>query len=245
MTPRTDVLVAQQPAYLPWPGFFSRLLDVSRLVLLDHVQYTSGGWQNRNFVRGRDGRKVRLTVPVRHRFGQAIGQVRIAEERWRACHWRTLTQCYSRASYWARWEHRLHEVYARPWERLADLNQALIRLLLDALELKVEVVPSSDLAPTGAKTAMLIDLCRRTQAQVLRVGAGAADGYLAPELLDDAGIAVEVATYSHPPYDQGPGPFTPGLSVLDLVLRFGPQARNVLANGAHLRPWRPDRAVTS
>ena len=35
------MLVAHQPAYLAWCGYFSRLLDTGQLVLLDHVQFPS------------------------------------------------------------------------------------------------------------------------------------------------------------------------------------------------------------
>lgn len=243
MTARTDVLVAHQPAYLPWPGYFSRLLDVDRLVLLDHVQYTRGGWQNRNYVRGPRGEQLRLTVPVARQFGQPIRSARIADDRWRARHWRTLTDSYRHARYWPQWEHPLRAVYGRSWTHLADLNQELIRLLLDAFGLRIELVRSSTFTPTGAKTDMLIDLCKTTGTRVLRVGTGAASEYLDAPLLARAGIEAEVATYSSPPYDQGPGPFTPGLSALDLLLHQGPQARAILADSAHLREWAPEMAV--
>jgi glycosyltransferase involved in cell wall biosynthesis len=64
----TAVLVAHQPAYLPWCGYFSRLLDTERLVVLDHVQFSERGYQHRNSVLKAGGGAQRLTVPVRRRF---------------------------------------------------------------------------------------------------------------------------------------------------------------------------------
>jgi hypothetical protein len=238
------VLVAHQPAYLPWPGYFSRLLDVRRLVLLDHVQYTERGWQNRNYVCGPDGERLLLTVPVRRRFGQPINQVRIADERWRARHWRTLTQSYTRAPYWSRHEAGLRAIYGRSWERLADLNEALIRLLLDSFGLDVDLQRSSTLAPAGRRTGALVDLCRQTRTRTLRVGAGAL-GYLDADLLRHADVSVEVATYRHPHYDQGLDRFVPGLSALDLLLHRGPYATDVLAEGSDLRTWAPHEVVST
>jgi hypothetical protein len=238
------VLVAHQPAYLPWPGYFSRLLDVRRLVLLDHVQYAERGWQNRNYIRGPHGARLLMTVPVRRRFGQPIHQVRIAEDRWRARHWRTLSQSYARAPYWPRWEPRLHAIYGRSWERLIDLDEALVRMLLDGFGLDVGMVRSTTLDPSGHRTGALADLCRRTGTQVLRVGTGAV-GYLDADLLRRVGITVEVATYSCPSYDQGPGLFTPGLSALDLLLNCGPDARAVLAEGTEIHAWAPAEAVSA
>ena len=120
---------------------------------------------------------------------------------------------------------------------LIDLDLAATRLLLDAFNLDVALVRSSTLAPRGARTDMLIDLCHRTTTHVLRVGAGAVT-YLDPVALRQAGITVEVATFTHPPYQQHHrGPFVTGLSVLDLLLHHGPAARDVLTKGTRLSPW--------
>jgi hypothetical protein len=225
------VLVAHQPAYLPWPGYFSRLLDVGELVLLDHVQFSERGWQHRNLVRGRGGKPVRLTVPVRRRFGQPINQVQLAEAGWAERHWRTLDQTYHRAPYWDAYRDELREIYERPWTHLAPLAAELTRFLLDGFVLPVRLLASSDLQPAGARTDMLIDLCRRRTADVLRTGTGAL-GYLDHARLAADGIGLEVATYTHPPYGADRRGWRPGLSALDLLLHEGPAAGDVLRAGA-------------
>jgi hypothetical protein len=232
-----QVLVAHQPAYLPWCGYFSRLLDVSRLVLLDHVQFAERGRQHRNVILGAAGAPVRLTVPVRRRFGQAIGEVRIdSSQPWSRAHWQTLSQAYRRAPYWDAYARQLGALYERSWTRLADLDIAVTELLLDSFGLRVQLIRSSALRPAGAKTGMLTDLCRLTAARVLRVGAGATR-YLDQAQLRTAGITVEVTTYSHPPYPQRHRSFTPGLSAIDLLLNCGPRAIDVLRAGAVTRAW--------
>ncbi|MEV3925897.1 WbqC family protein [Actinomadura coerulea] len=231
------VLVAHQPAYLPWQGFFSRLLDgVDELVLLDHVQFSERGWQNRNLVRNAAGpRPVRLTVPVRRRFGQSIADVELADQPWAQRHWRTLSQTYARAPYWPHYRQPLQAVYDSPWQRLAALNEALLRLLLEAFGLPVRLVSSTTLAPRGKQTAMLIDLCRRRDATVLRVGTGAVT-YLDQALLAEHGIETQIATYTHPRYGTARG-WMPGLSALDLLLHEGPDnAASVLCDGARTEP---------
>lgn len=226
------VLVAHQPAYVPWPGYFSRLLDGSDLVLLDHVAYSKGGWQNRNYVAGTKGERLRLTVPVRAPHGQAIRTVQVADPGFAQRHWRTLRDCYGRASYWPDWEPLLARLYTRTWSSLADLNEELTRLLLNGLGIRAAVLRSSEIGPVGAKTEMLADLADRTGAGVLRVGEGA-HAYLDTTLLADRGISVEVASYRYPnPHEPGGGP----LSALDLLLRHGPQARGLLEAGAVVRP---------
>ncbi|MFD0396490.1 WbqC family protein [Kitasatospora sp. NPDC127121] len=233
---RHDVLVAHQPAYLPWPGYFSRLLDVDRLVLLDHVPYSERGWQNRNFVTGPLGERIRLTVPVTRVFGEPLAKALVADDRWRGRHWRTLREAYGRAAHWPGLEQRLLPIYEHPWTHLADLNQALLAVMLDAFGLEVRLERSSEIAPDGAKTAMLADLCRRTGTNVLRVGTGAAD-YLDTAWLTERGIGVEVATY-HPPAAMRPSTGA-AASALDLLAHHGPGALRLLEAGGRLHPQAP------
>jgi hypothetical protein len=236
------VLVAHQPAYLAWHGYFARLLDVDRLVLLDHVQFAERGRQHRNDIRAPRGGPLRLTVPVRRRFGQPITDVRIADPRFAHRHLRAIEASYRRADFWDLYDEQLAGIYLRGWDHLADLDIALTRFVLDVLGLPVTLVRSSTLAPSGRKTDMLVDLCRRLDATVLRVGAGGSRRYLDPVLLAAAGITVEVTTYTHPPHPQGPGPFTPRLAALDAVLHCGPDAVEVLRAGAAVQPWTPGAA---
>lgn len=89
-----QLLVAHQPAYLPWQGYFARLLDVDRLVLLDHVQFSERGRQHRNWIRGHGGGRQLLSIPVRRSglFGQSVRDVEIADSRWARRHWQTIEQ---------------------------------------------------------------------------------------------------------------------------------------------------------
>jgi len=238
--PSGGIVVAHQPAYLPWPGYVTRLFDprVEQLILLDHVQFSERGWQNRNIVADRRGNPTRLTVPVHRRHGQAIQSVTVAGADWARRHWRTLVQHYGNARYWPQWSDRLHAVYHARWDMLVELNVALLHLLLDGLDTRVSLVRSSTLGLTQAKTRMLVELCERTGAQRLRVGTGAVD-YLDAAMLRGAGIRVEVTTYQPPPALAARGP----LSTLDTLLHHGPNARELIAAGTGLSAWDRTEAV--
>ncbi|MFE0023385.1 WbqC family protein [Amycolatopsis sp. NPDC059021] len=235
----SEVLVAHQPSYLPWQGYFARLLDADRLVLLDHVQFAERGVQHRNWIRGHDGGRQRLSVPVRRagRFPQPIRDVEIADPRWAQRHWRTLCQVYRRARWFDLYGDELRAIYRQPWTTLCAVNTALIELVTRALGLTVHLTPSSELAPQGTKTAMLVDLCHRVGASTLRVGTGA-PRYLDTALLARESITVEIATYTHHPYHQGrDSSFVPGLAALDVLLHHGVLARDILAARVSIHPW--------
>ncbi len=64
------LLSINQPAYLPWPGYFDRIARSDLHVVLDHVQFEKNSFINRNRILGANG-PCWLTVPVRTkgRFG--------------------------------------------------------------------------------------------------------------------------------------------------------------------------------
>ena len=58
------VLVAiHQPHYLPWLGYLHRMAQADLFIVLDHVQFERGNYQNRTQVRV-NGAAHWLTVPV-------------------------------------------------------------------------------------------------------------------------------------------------------------------------------------
>ncbi|WP_414166349.1 WbqC family protein [Streptoverticillium reticulum] len=236
-----NIVIPHQPAYLPWSGFFSRLLGASQYVMLDHVQYRKNYWQNRNHVRDARGEKILLTVPVRSSLSTTIAETQIADDRWRARHWRTLCQSYARAPYWPEWKDRLKEIYDRPWELLVDLNEALIHLLLTGFGIDIPVVRSSTLNPQTDKGDMVLEVCQAVQASSVRIGIGAAS-YLAPEKFRATGVEVELATYSNPPYGRIPGDVPSDVSALDLLLHEGPNSREILAAGEKREMWTGNQA---
>jgi hypothetical protein len=74
-------------------------------------------------------------------------------------------------------------------------------------------------------TGRLIEICRARGASVY-VSGPAAKSYIERQQFDEAGITLAYANYcGYPVYDQGMEPFQHGVSMLDVMFRFGPEAR--------------------
>ena len=56
-------IAAIQSNYLPWRRYFDFIDCVDQFVVHDDLQYTKGGWRNRNYVKGQNGLQL-LSVPV-------------------------------------------------------------------------------------------------------------------------------------------------------------------------------------
>lgn len=229
------MLVAiHQPHYLPWLGYLSRMACADLFVLLDHVQFERRNYQNRTRVRIA-GEARWLSVPLEQRSREeTIAEKRIdnsleGPRHWSRVHWLTLRHAYREAPYLKNHVHRLQSIYEARYERLVDLNCALLEFLREAFAIRTPLVKSSSLAPQGAKSDMVLDICRRAGARSLLVGLGGSRAYLDREAFARAGVGLVFQQFEHPVYPQhGREPFIGGLSALDLLLNCGPESRRIL-----------------
>jgi WbqC-like protein len=218
--------------YLPWLRYFEKIARCDVFIVLDNIQYTKNGWQNRNRVKTSGGAKL-LTVPIFADFGQTLDQVRIRNTvRWREKHWRTLDQNYANAPYFDHYDEFLEQVYAQEWERLNDLNRFMLSFFLKNLGIQTEIVYASELQVDGRATERLIGLVKAVGGNAYYSGAFASDQYLDAARLDEAGIEIILQQWEAPRYPQLHGPFEPDLSIVDLLFNCGPDALAVL-RGVH------------
>jgi len=227
------MLVAiHQPHYLPWLRYFEKVARADVFILLDNVQFSKNGWQNRNNIKGPAG-EVLLTVPVHAHLGQRLDTVAIDNDApWRKKHWRTIHQHYARAKHFRQHAPFLEETYARPWKRLNELNAHLFQYLRAALGVDTQVFSASQLSVNGSATERLVSLVKAVGGTRYYTGAFALETYLEPERFADAGIGVEIQNWQSPRYPQLHGDYLPDLSILDLLMNCGPEARAILCGAA-------------
>ena len=91
-----------QPAYLPWMGYFNRMVQSDAHIALDHVQFEKNSVINRNKIRTASG-WTWLTVPLKTsgKFGSlAIESLEIDNSRpWAKKHWRSMQQSYGKSKF--------------------------------------------------------------------------------------------------------------------------------------------------
>jgi len=209
-----------QPTYLPWCGYFDLMDQVDLFVYLDAVQFDRRSWQQRNRVKSRDG-ALWLTVPVQSKGkrDQLICDVELdATSDWATKHIKTIGQCYARASHYTDRVEPIVEVLGAGFERLADLNVALIDALCSMLGVQTETVRSTALAPSGGKGELLVAICKELGATRYVSPPGSRDYLDEHNPFPAAGIDLCYQAYEHPVYDQLFGEFVSHLSVVDLLM---------------------------
>jgi hypothetical protein len=217
------IVAGHQPNYLPWMGFFDKMLLCDVFIIEDCVQFEHQGFTNRNKIKTFQGVKW-LTVPVKH-AGKflSVDEVLIANEAkpdWAKQHWLMLKHNYSRAPFWDKFSEFFEQTYNKKWLRLIDLNMHFIRGLMKFFTIKKPLVMASSLNVSEKKSALVLNQCKALGATVLLSGMGSRD-YLNTKKFEKEGINVIFQDFRYPVYPQLAGEFVPNLSIVDYLFWTG------------------------
>lgn len=226
------ILVAHQPEYLPYLGFFYKAKRADKFIFVDHVQFQKEGFQNRNRIRtgpGLDG-WTWLIIPVigKGKMLQKINEVEIDNSRfWAKKHWKSIYLNYKKAPFFNKYKDFFEEIYSKKWERLADFNETIICYLFKELGIKAPIYKSSDYNFKGQKTDLIIEMCKELNADTHLSGPGGRR-YVDEEKFKINGINNKFSDFKHPVYAQQFEPFIPNMSAIDLLFNCGPESAKII-----------------
>ena len=142
------VIGIHQPGYLPWLGFFKKMLNSDIFVYFDDVSFVKNNYYNRNLIRTNAG-PLQLTIPIRMDEESKINDVKIdPTKNWQLKHKKSLLHNYSKAKYFSNYSDFIEELYEKKPEMLktkesitfdevlthqGDLNRYLIDKSLDKI----------------------------------------------------------------------------------------------------------------
>ena len=222
-----------QSCYIPWKGYFDIIAMADVFVVYDDVKYSKNHWHNRNLIKTQHGLKW-LTVPVSrgHDGIDSIDTMRIARP-FAHKHWRSIAQSYARAPFFKKYSEKLEACFklAASLEDLSAVNVLFLKTLCEELGIRTEIISSRDLKARGGPTERLVNICREVGASAYLSGPSA-QAYIDQEKFAKSAIDLEWMDYSsYPRYSQLHGPFAHGVTILDLILNEGPDARTFLKSG--------------
>jgi hypothetical protein len=225
------IVSIHQPNYLPWPGYFDKIAKSDVFVLFDDVQFPMGkSVCNRNLIKTNQG-SLWLTVPVKDKSAlKKINEIEINNDLdWRRQHWKNIRTFYCKASFFPDYEKIIEAIYLRSWDRLCDLNIALILAMLKILEIGTKIVLSSQLDLASGGEQKLIDIVKNLHADAYLTGTGpGSQRYVKAEDFKNNHIALLYHGYKPKEYPQLHGAFIPNLSAIDLLFNLGPNAKKHL-----------------
>lgn len=202
-------------AYLPPVQYVATLLQHTDIQVEAKETYPKQTYRNRALILTAGGVRP-LTVPVVRTQGNHSRTEDIAIDyrtRWNVVHLRTLEAAYAASPYYFYYRDGLADALQQRYDRLLDLNQALLAWLQKCLKTNVKVELTADWLPLGAE------------------GAPAHQHDYRNAFSPKPTFHSSPLTPHYPPYYQvfaDRHPFVPGLSVVDLLFNLGPEATGYL-----------------
>jgi hypothetical protein len=230
------IISFNQPAFIPWGGFFARLIRSDRMILLDDTLLARGfTFVNRNRLKGPEG-EVWITVPLKRkgRGRQRIRDLEIYEKaRWTAKFLSTLRHYYGKSLYFEAVFREIEAVVGEADDRFLNISLGLLQTLKTQFAIANETVLQSSLGITGKGTALLVSLAKELGADEVILPYGS-DKAVEISEFEKQGTRTLALRYGPPQYPQFWGEFLPNLSALDLLFCLGSGGRAVIEKGAHV-----------
>lgn len=216
------IVAIHQPNYLPYPGFFDKMFQADTFVIHDDAQFTDSEFFHRNKIRIHNGCKW-LTVPV-YKENIFINEIKIKNTsagnapRWNKEHFREICANYKKAPYYENFAIELKQIYSARYDKLIDLNMTIIKFLMKAFDIEVDIVFSSSFGLKSKSTEKLVDIVRKVGGDVYLSGSGGRD-YMNESLFGD--IKLVFQDYKHPVYEQRYPGFVPNMAAIDALFNTG------------------------
>ena len=220
------ILSAHQPCYLPWMGYFSKIVNSDIFVILDNVNFEKGSYINRTKIKTAQGEHW-LTIPVWHdSYKKKIRDVFESDGAWRTKHGQTIEHNYKRSEYYEKWLSVCS---------LSDNVSFVVCDLLDQLVKLLDIKTHAWIQPdvTGTKQDLIINLCKHYNADAFLFGCKGMD-YVDVHYFEAHGITPLFQDFTCIEYpQQWGGPFVPGLSIIDALFNVGPEKTLDLIKGGY------------
>jgi len=208
-----------QPNFLPYLGFFEKILYSDVFVVYDTAQFSRDGFQQRNYIKLRDEKHLcTLAVGTASAWHLPIMSVPLIDNRKTQNLWKTITLAYRKTPYFDVYRNDIESFFFSNPTTLSGLSMQLIEYFLQKLNWKGKIVYASSIGldPMKRKTDALLEIVQKVGGTVY-VSGSSGKSYLEEDKFRDAGIDVVYQSYTPLVYPQMGDRFIPGLAFLDYL----------------------------
>ncbi|MBT3981958.1 MAG: WbqC family protein [Bacteriovoracaceae bacterium] len=230
------VVSGHQPVYLPWLGLIHKAKMADIFIYMDDVQYLSGDWNNRNKIKSPQGKPLWLTVPVdlKNSSSNKLNEILIVDQenlqekkRWPTVHLQSLKMAYGKSRFFKDYKQFFEWLYLEnKWERLSDLNLAVLKQLFSWFDITAEIVMGSEQDFVESKSDLVLEHGKRFNADIVFTGCHGQD-YIDVDSFKNENMKVVFQDYNHPEYEQRFGEFLSHMAFVDLLFNHGPDAKEI------------------
>ncbi len=189
-------------AYLPPIAYVATMVQHTELLIETKETFPKQTYRNRTEIMTAGGVRT-LSVPVIRNNHSRTEEVGIDyKERWNIIHLRTLAAAYSASPYYLYYKDYLEALMTQRYDKLIDLNEALLKWILRLLKCDCQLLRTGDY-----QKEYELDFRNTFSPKVPYPTEGQEKYY---QVFSDR------------------LPFTPNLSIIDLLMNVGPEAKDYL-----------------
>lgn len=222
-----------QSQFLPWLPYFYKILKSDIFIILDDVQFQKNGTQNRNMIKTPRG-VLWLTVPIKHKFGTPINEVKIADKNVYQKILKTLRFNYAQSEFFPEVYPVLEDVFNCKPEGLHELNSKLINKSLGLMGNESKIFMSSSFNTKKKKDELVVEIIKHFGETEYLSGKGALS-YMDLKKFKKAGIKVYLYDFKYREYEQlwnKQVGFLPDLSIVDLLFNLKDTEKYIMDCGS-------------
>lgn len=211
-----------QPNYLPWSGYFEKIIYSDVFIFLDNVQFERRSWMNRNRTAVRNG-FVWLTVPIiKDDLNTPINKIKICyTQDWVSKHLKIFQHTNGKSPFFHDVYSMIRSILNNNYEYLSDLDIDMIKGICNYLDINTNFKLASDNYYDTKRSKLLIDICKKYDIDHYYSSIGS-KVYMDKEIELFNGIKVE---YQNAKYESM-------MSVVDLLFNYPKQkCKDIIIGG--------------
>lgn len=218
-----------QPSFLPWQGLFELIYKSDKFIFLDDFQFSVQSHHTRNKLFINKNKVDYYNVPVqKSKFFEAnLNIVKPVENKqWKNKLLRTLEYNYKKAPYFESIQPELIETINKNYSNLAELNIGIIELFCKFMNIKSELLKSSDftqITQSNSKRSKRVEELIQWSGCKTYLSAFGSYDYMSEDKFNFKEYPSLFQNYNPKPYKQiHSETFVPYLSILDALYNIGP-----------------------
>ena len=215
------IIVGHQPQYFPYLGIFNKIIQSDIFLFVDATKFVSKTWHNRTLIKDKKDKVFYLTIPVTFNNGQIIKDIKLADDKWKTKHLRSIKNIYASSLYFNDLYPLIERVILQNSKYLVDYSLLSMSLILDKISYNKEsIFVQSSEKIIGNKNDLLVNITKNFNSNSYLSGEGAKN-YVDEKYLRDNGITHSFNKFEHPQYNQLGKIFIKNLSVIDCIFNIG------------------------
>ncbi|HHX8751249.1 TPA: WbqC family protein [Morganella morganii] len=215
------IITIHQPESYPWCGFFNKMMNCDKYVILNSVDFRKNYYQNRNRILTKNN-SIFLTIPVNKSSNKKINEIEISNDLWKQKHWTTILQTYNKSPFFYEIKNGLEILIKNSGTNLSEFNISIILYFKKLLSIDCDIILSSELNLVTSSSELILDICKTVGASTYISGRDGRE-YLSEKDFIDNSINIIYQDYNIEPYTQfnNKNEFIPYMSIIDLISNIG------------------------